>query len=481
MSAPPRGSLLRALSLRTRLSFGGGSIAYGIKDSGFATFLLLFYNQVVGLPAASVGIVIAAVLVIEAFADPLVGFLSDHTRGALGRRHPWMYGSALPIAIGWVLLWSPPQGWSQSALLGYLFGTALLVRLALSAFEIPSAALGPELTADYNERTRLFSYRYLFGWAGGLAMLLLAYSVFLVPDATHAVGLQNAAGYARMAQFGAAVMAAAILLSSLGLQHEIKYLPPYQPSGESTRAHFAAFVRTIGNKGFLILMLAGVFAYTAQGISFALSNYMYSFVWHFKGADFTWLTVALFVGASIAFVVAPRFTRSGDKRRAGAAFAFANALLITSPYFLRLAGLFPAPGTPLMLPLLLTIFAINTACGVSSFIIGASMLSDVVEESALRTGKRSEGVFFAGSFFVQKLVGGLGTLMAGLILSIAQFPAAAVAGQVPAAMIDRLMLVFACALLLFYLLGALAYSRFPFGRAEHEARVAALGGGESGG
>ena len=124
----------RRVSARARWAFGYGSIAYGIKDSGFGTFLLLYYNQVIGLPGIAVGAVIAAVLVAEAFADPLVGYLSDHTRGSWGRRHPWMYGSALPIAAGWLMLWNPPAGWSQAALLCYLFVSALLVRLALSAF-----------------------------------------------------------------------------------------------------------------------------------------------------------------------------------------------------------------------------------------------------------------------------------------------------------------------------------------------------------
>lgn len=473
--AAPAVSSARKVSLRSRWSFGFGSVAYGIKDSGFATFLLLFYNQVVGLPAAAVGGVIAAVLVVEAFADPIVGFLSDHTRGRWGRRHPWMYGSALPIALGWLLLWNPPEGWSQSALLGYLFSTALLVRLALSAFEIPSAAMGPELSADYDERTRLFSYRYLFAWGGGLAMLSLTYAIFLVPDASHPVGLQNADGYARMALFGAVAMFVAIIGSSIGLHPEIRNLPRYESTGETAAEHFRAFAQTVRNKGFIILMIAGVFAYTAQGMSFALSNYMYQFVWGFKGADYQWLTLALFIGATLAFIIAPRATRSGDKHRIGAAFAIANAVLITSPYALRLLGLFPSMDSPIALPLLLTIFTLNTACGVSSFIIGAAMLSDVVEESEMRTGRRSEGVFFAGSFFVQKLVGGLGTLMAGTILAIAAFPAAAVPGSVSSETINRLILVFAGAMILFYGLGAFAYSRFPFGRAEHQARLAKMG------
>lgn len=465
----------RMLPMRSRLAFGLGSIAYGVKDNGFATFLLLFYNQVVGLSAASVGIAIMMAMMIEAFVDPAVGFLSDHTRSKWGRRHPWMYASAVPVAIGWLLLWNPPAGWSETALLFYLFGSALLVRIALSAFEIPASALGPELSSDYDERTKLFSYRYLFGWVGGLGMLSLAYGVFLVPDATHAVGLQNGPGYSSMATMATIVMAVAILVSSWGLHSEIKYLPKLAESTETLADHFRAFRQTISNKAFAILMLAGVCAYTAQGISFALSNYMYQYVWEFSGGDFQWLSLALLSGAIGAFILAPRLTKGGDKARMGTILSIMSVTLLVTPYILRLMGLFPSPGSPIVLPLLLTIFAINTACGVSAFIIGASMLSDVVEESEQRTGRRSEGVFFSGSFFVQKMVGGLGIFMAGAILSIAQFPESAKPGQVPVATVDRLTLIFIVLLIIFYGLAAFMYSRFPFGRAEHQARLERMG------
>ncbi len=465
----------RVLPMRSRLAFGMGSIAYGVKDNGFATFLLLFYNQVVGLSAASVGIAIMMAMMVEAFVDPAVGFLSDHTRSKWGRRHPWMYASAIPVAIGWLLLWNPPAGWSETALLFYLFGSALLVRIALSAFEIPASALGPELSSDYDERTKLFSYRYLFGWVGGLGMLSLAYGVFLVPDATHAVGLQNGPGYSSMATMAAIVMAVAILVSSWGLHGEIKYLPKLAESTETLADHFRAFRQTISNKAFAILMLAGVCAYTAQGISFALSNYMYQYVWEFSGGDFQWLSLALLTGAIGAFILAPRLTRGGDKARMGTILSVMSVTLLVTPYILRLLGLFPSPQSPIILPLLLTIFAVNTACGVSAFIIGASMLSDVVEESEQRTGRRSEGVFFSGSFFVQKMVGGLGIFMAGAILSIAQFPESAKPGQVPIETVDRLTLIFIVLLTIFYGLAAFMYSRFPFGRADHQARLERMG------
>jgi GPH family glycoside/pentoside/hexuronide:cation symporter len=464
----------RILSPLSRWSFGLGSIAYGIKDNGFATFLLLFYNQVVGLPAGTVGLAIMAAMVVEAFVDPLVGFLSDHTRSRWGRRHPWMYGSALPVAIGWVLLWNPPH-WGHMGLLVYLFGTALLVRSALSAFEIPSSALGPELSADYDERTRLFSYRYLFGWIGGIGMLSLAYAVFLVPDATHANGLQNGAGYARMAWFAAGVMLLSIGLSSIGLHPEIEHLPKIARSDETLADHLRSFRQTIANKGFAILMLAGLFAYTGQGISFALSNYMYQYVWEFHGADYQWLSLSLLAGAFGAFLIVPRLTIGTDKPRVATILALVNVVLVVIPYVLKLTNLFPLHTSPLHLPILLAIWMVNTMCGVGVFILGAAMLSDVVEESEQRTGKRSEGVFFAGGFFVQKAVGGLGIFMAGAVLAFADFPAVATSGQVPAATITRLVVVFIALMVVFYGLAALTYSRFPFGRAAHLVRLEQLG------
>ena len=152
----------RRLKKATLLCYGFGAVAYGVKDSGFGTFLLLFYNQVLGLPAASVGFAIMCALLIDALIDPAVGFFSDRTRSRWGRRHPWMYASLVPITLGWVLLWSPPT-LSSGPMLGWLFVGAVLVRTAVSCYEVPSVALTPELSSDYDERTRIMAYRYLFG------------------------------------------------------------------------------------------------------------------------------------------------------------------------------------------------------------------------------------------------------------------------------------------------------------------------------
>jgi GPH family glycoside/pentoside/hexuronide:cation symporter len=79
---------------------------------------------------------------------------------------------------------------------------------------------------------------------------------------------------------------------------------------------------------------------------------------------------------------------------------------------------------------------------------------------------------------VQKCTSGLGIFAAGLILSLTHFPADALPGAVPAETIDRLILVYACVITGLPMLAALVFSRFPFGRIEHEARLARLAEGE---
>ncbi|WP_188056088.1 MFS transporter [Sphingosinithalassobacter sp. CS137] len=464
----------RRLATGTTLAYGFGTIAYGVKDFAFSTFLLLFYNQVLGLPAAEVGFAIMCALILDAFVDPAIGFLSDRTRTRWGRRHPWMYASAFPILMFWLLLWNPPE-WSQGGMLFWVFAMSVLVRSAISAYEVPSQALSAELTADYDDRTRIMAYRYLFGWAGGLGMLIVSYTIFLAPEPGQESGLLNRGGYVGLAIASGIAMVVAILVSARGTHHEIARLPrPAMRDRQTLADNFRELGETIRNRAFAVLMGAGLCYYTAQGVSFALSNYLYAYVWRFEAYAFQLLAGVLFAGAMIAFFVAPRIARRIGKPVAAMSFMIAAACLLASPYLLRLAGLFPAPGDPWMLPLLFGIFTINAACGISSTILGASMMADVVEHSEVHTGRRSEGVFFAGAFFVQKCTSGLGIFAAGLILTAAGFPEAADPGAVPEATIDRLTLIFA---LLYMGLGfgaALFYRRFPFGRTEHDARIERL-------
>jgi GPH family glycoside/pentoside/hexuronide:cation symporter len=269
-------------------------------------------------------------------------------------------------------------------------------------------------------------------------------------------------------------MVFAILVSALGTHGEIQRLPSAEAGRQSLRAHFAELGETVRNRAFLILMAAGLCYYSAQGVSFALSSYLYAHVWRFEGQDFTIIAFSLLVGAFLAFLVAPRVSRRLGKPKAAMGLMAAAAFWVALPYMLRLAGLFPTPGNPWLLPALFAIYAANVTCSISSTILGASMMADVVEQSEVETGRRNEGVFFAGAFFVQKCCSGLGIWATGLLLDLVAFPAAAKPGQVPVDAVDRLTILFSVLYAVLAFAAAALYRAFPFGKAEHEARVARL-------
>ena len=461
----------RRLGLPTKIAYGFGSLAYGIKDNGFSTLLLLFYNQVVGLSAALVGLAIFIALVLDAFIDPLVGYASDRLRTRWGRRHPFMYASAIPVGVLYLLLWNPPVGAPQGVILAYLVCVAILVRTAISCYEVPSAALTPELTSDYHERTSVLGWRYLFGWIGGIGMLMLAFLVFLAPSARFPVGQLNPVGYRHYAVFAAALMTGSILLSAWGTHGEIKRLPP-QPRSEDRLSGLArGMLGVLRNRAFAVLLVAGVLSYTVQGLNYALSTYFNTFLWGFGASTLAVFSVCVLVGVGLAFALASAASRRWGKRLAVVGATGAYIVIGAVPLVLRLLGLFPANGDPLLLPLLMLDTVVATAFGVAGAILGQSMIADVVEDDQARTGKRQEGLFFAGSFFMQKCVSGLGLLLSGAILSLVRFPVGATPGHVPAAVITHLILIYVGAMVVLGLTAAAVLSRFPLSEADHNARL----------
>ena len=181
-------------------TYGFGAVAYGIKDNGFAYLLLLFYGTVVGLEPALAGTALLVALVFDAFSDPVIGYWSDNTRSRWGRRHPFMYAAAIPVALCYSLLWQPPE-WGDGALFAYLVIMAILIRTLITFYETPSSALMPELSADYDERTSIQAWRSFFGWAGGAGMAVFTYGFLLVTTEAYPVGILNRDGYRTYGQY----------------------------------------------------------------------------------------------------------------------------------------------------------------------------------------------------------------------------------------------------------------------------------------
>lgn len=466
----------RAPGVWTKIFYGFGSVAFGVKDNGFAFFLLLYYNQVLGLPESWVGFGIMIALFADALFDPLVGYASDHLRSPWGRRHPFMYASAVPVAVAYYFLWNPPAALSNAQLFVYFAALAILVRILIACYEIPSSSLVAELTDNYDDRTSILSYRFVFGWWGGLTVAVLAYSVFLTPDAAYPVGVLNRAGYERYGLVASVIMAVAIVISAIGTHSYIPYLrKPPDTHHRGLRGALSEFRQTLANRSFFALFGAGIFGGMGAGIAAALTIYFNTYFWELTSPQMSFLAMLNFVSAFIAFAITPRLSVRFGKRAAALASALIVIIFGPAPIFLRLLGLFPENGSPLLIPTLAVVNTILVTLFIMASILVTSMLADVVEESEVSTGRRSEGVFFAANAFVQKSVSGIGIFTSTLLLNAIDFPRGAQPGSVPPEIVRNLGLVYAPTFMVLFLLMLACVSAYGISRASHEANLQRLG------
>jgi Na+/melibiose symporter-like transporter len=465
--------MARTLSRTTDVLYGVGAVAFGVKDSGFSFFLLLYYNQVLGLPEAWVGAGIMAALVVDALADPLIGYLSDHLHSRWGRRHPFMYAAAMPVAASYWLLWNPPAGLPPVRLFAFFVAVAILVRLCIAVYEIPSASLVPELTAEYDERTSILSTRFFFGWCGGLGIALLAYAVLLQPDATHPVGVLNREGYQRYGIVAAGVMAVAILASALGTHGRIPYLkrPPIR---RQSRGALRELRETLANRSFLAIFCAGIFASMAGGLTAALGIYLNTYFWELTSTQISGFVAAAFPAAALAWALAPALARRFGKKAAAIGVSLAAVGIGPLPIVLRLVGALPPNGAPALFPILLVFTLLTVTLTIVSSILTASMVADVVEDSEVVTGRRAEGLFVAANSLVQKTTSGVGILASSLLLGAIGFPRGAQPGAVDAGVVRRLGLAYAPLLVTLYLAAIAFLATYRISRERHEANLRLL-------
>jgi glycoside/pentoside/hexuronide:cation symporter, GPH family len=463
--------------LGTRIAFGFGAGAYGVKDGGFSYFLLLFYSQVIGVDARLVGLALTIALVCDAISDPIVGYWSDNFRSRWGRRHPFLYFSAIPTAATYFLIWNPPAGWSQTALFWYLLVMAILIRTAITFYETPSTSLAPELARSYDERSALFGWRLFFAWVIGSIMTVANFTfifpAFVTPEIPN--GQFNRDAYALYGMIASALIFVAIMVSALGTHRYIRYLrPPPATRALGLKAIFHEIFETLANRDFTALFMASMFGAVAAGISASLSFYFSAYFWGFGSEQIGLITMSVFASAAIGGGMAPFVTRKLGKQRGAVIIGVLAGIILPLPIVLRLFGLLPPNGDPAIFWIVFFVTLIDVGLVICFQALAASMLADLVEQAEVRTGRRNEGIFFAANTFIRKAVQGLGVMAASFVLTLAEFPKGANPSQVPESSLWQLGATYVPAIWLVWALMIFAVSRYRLSRAKHEDNLRTL-------
>jgi GPH family glycoside/pentoside/hexuronide:cation symporter len=475
--ADGQGATGERLTGRGLYGYGLGAVAQGVAGQALSTSIVSqFLFLVVGMPALLVGAAIVISQIIDAVVDPILGLWSDRVRGPLGRRHPFMYASAIPSAIAFYALWHPPTALGGTSLFAYELALLIVVRLFTSMYDIPSSALAPELSRDYHLRTRLFAVRTYFRDAAGGLMMLLLNVVFLRHDATHPLGVLNREGYSQWGALAAGMILISILWSTWSTHRLIPTLvvPPRRASG------LAVILAEVGgalrNPSFLALVISSLVSSVATGIGAALNPYLTLYFWGLSpqvaGLMLLAYVPALYIGAARARAVSSRL----GKKPAMIGLSVMSVIASLAPIALRLIGAMPANGSPLLIPILLADNFLQVGFSVMASVIAASMFADLADDNTVRTGAHAEGLLFALNGLVPKISTGVGAFGGSALIALVGFPARAQQGTVAPSILHALGLAY---LPVFAALSGVSIAIIVFyriDRAAHEANIAQLAG-----
>jgi Na+/melibiose symporter-like transporter len=233
-------------------------------------------------------------------------------------------------------------------------------------------------------------------------------------------------------------------------------------------------IATLSNRAFVILLISGIFFNTATGLVFALNFYINTFFWKLNNQQIGTLTASTFLAVLVAFVISPPLSRRfGKKKSAILMFAF-GITVNCMPLILGLLGVVAAKPSNGLVAMIFAFSTVGAAFAIGSSIMLLSMIADVVEDSELKTGRRSEGLFFAGSSFLQKAASGLGLFASGLVLWAAHFPTDKQPGQIDPHIVWNFAIVYLTAVFVLYGIAFVIISRFPITRDTHETNLRKL-------
>jgi GPH family glycoside/pentoside/hexuronide:cation symporter len=405
------------IKLKEKIGYGFGDMASSMFWKLFGSYLMIFYTDVFGLPAAVVGTLFLVTRVWDSAFDPIVGVVADRTHSRWGKFRPYLLFLAIPFSVIGVLTFvTPPFG--DNGKLVYAYVTYSLMMMVYSAINVPYASLLGVMSDNPKERNTLSTYRMAFAYIGSfIALLLFMPMVNFWSGHSKEIAAQQQGWTLAVAVI--AVMCALLFIGCFALTRErVKALHEKQaPLKEDLKDLWK-------NRPWWILLGAGVAALVFNSIRDGATVYYFKYfiveedfqTISFFGVSFVLSGLYLSVGqiANIAGVIlaAPVSNRIGKKQTYMGSMAIATVLSILFFWFDKDN-----------LALIFTFQILISICAGSIFPLLWSMYADCTDYSELKTGNRATGLIFSSSSMSQKFGWAIGSALTGWLLSYFGFVA----------------------------------------------------------
>lgn len=388
------------LSIKEKIGYGLGDTASNLYFQMFINFLLFFYTDIFGIPAAAAGTMLMVSRITDAFTDPAMGIIADRTNTRWGKYRPYLLWISVPLAILGVLTFLTPD-MSVSGKIIYAYVTYILLMVAYTAINIPYSALMGVISPKTEERTSVSTYRFVLAFAG--AFIVQGLTLPLVQffgDGDQAVGFPFAMGVF-------AILATILFYITFATTKERVEVPADQVSNIKNDLK-----DLINNRPWMILLVMGVF--TLGYVIVRMGTIMYYFKYYVGNENLASLFMVLGTVAVILGVSSTEFfSRKFGKKNFYLFVMGASTVLTMIFYFI--------PNDQVFL-----IFSLHILI---SFIMAPqapliwAMYADTADYSEWKNKRRATGLVFSAATFAQKLGIAAGGGLAGYLLAMFGFVA----------------------------------------------------------
>ncbi|MBL8629488.1 MAG: MFS transporter [Rhodospirillaceae bacterium] len=385
-----------------QLGWSAGAIGTSIMIGAVSNYTLYILTTLMGVGAATAGLLIGLSKVFDVLIDPIIGRISDRTDSRWGRRRPFLLAGVVLAPLGFLALFSAPSLVDGTVAVVYIGAVLVLIALGTSLFMVPYMAMAAEMTGNYNERTVLMSQRVFFNT---VALLLMT---VMLPNLIKQFG-GGPAGYLS----GGIIMAALVawfFAQTFWLTRNAKFVAK-TPDDAYTLRDQLKFIA--GNKSFAVFIGAKICSFLAQSF---LQGTLLLYGLYILARDERFLApfgAGYTIGSLVALPVwAWLMTRKVSKRN-----AYIFSILGLGAVFLT--WWFATPQEPTWVAL--ARFLLVGAFSAGSMTAGTAMLPDIMELDRRKSGVGQEGLYAAAYTLVENVGSAIGPVILGFTLSLTGF------------------------------------------------------------
>lgn len=389
-----------------------------------SNFIMFFGTSVMGISGSLVGIAMAIASLWDGVSDPFVGYLSDNTRNKFfGRRLGYMLFGSFAIALLNILIWTMPSSLSQAGKFIWLLLSMLAIETANTFFGTPYAALGIDLAPDYNEQSKVQSYKTMFSIVGMIMPSVLMY--FFMPSISIGIQTQfSQEGYINIAYVNSAL---ALICGSLVVFGTLK---PVQRANRVAMLSFkkekfnlgqlmSGYFEVLKKRDFRSVILGYSAALIASAFLTSVGMHLFTYCYHFSSPQISMLLIALFGGAIASQPLWLHVSKRLDKKQA---LIISLSLIVLGIALTFLTFLFRSYATPDVM--FFYVLPCIIFCGLGAgamYSLPMSMYADVVTLEMYKTGKNNAGAYSGFFTFTYNLANSIALLIIGFLLDLIKF------------------------------------------------------------